>query len=95
MRARPVQGVWPAVYHAVNVAWAVIFMTLALGHYRTARRDAHEQDFTQPSRLNRPAGSPLGPRTLARGLRGFVPGVMLQLWRVALVLPGFGHAGAL
>jgi hypothetical protein len=30
-------GVWPAVYHAVNVAWVVIFVTLALGHYRTAR----------------------------------------------------------
>jgi hypothetical protein len=30
-------GVWPTVYHAVNVAWIVIFVTLALGHYRTAR----------------------------------------------------------
>jgi hypothetical protein len=30
-------GVWPAVYHVVNVAWIVIFVTLALGHYRTAR----------------------------------------------------------
>jgi hypothetical protein len=30
-------GVWPAVYHLVNVAWIVIFVTLALGHYRTAR----------------------------------------------------------
>jgi hypothetical protein len=30
-------GVWPAVYHVVNVAWVVIFVTLALGHYRTAR----------------------------------------------------------
>jgi hypothetical protein len=30
-------GVWPTVYHAVNVAWVVIFVTLALGHYRTAR----------------------------------------------------------
>jgi hypothetical protein len=30
-------GVWPAVYHLVNIAWIVIFVTLALGHYRTAR----------------------------------------------------------
>jgi hypothetical protein len=30
-------GVWPAVYHVVNVAWVVIFVTLALGHYRTTR----------------------------------------------------------
>jgi hypothetical protein len=30
-------GVWPGVYHLVNVAWIVIFVTLALGHYRTAR----------------------------------------------------------
>jgi hypothetical protein len=30
-------GVWPAVYHLVNVAWIVIFVTLVLGHYRTAR----------------------------------------------------------
>jgi hypothetical protein len=30
-------GVWPTVYHAVNVAWVVIFVVLALGHYRTAR----------------------------------------------------------
>jgi hypothetical protein len=30
-------GVWPTVYHLVNVAWIVIFVTLALGHYRTAR----------------------------------------------------------
>jgi hypothetical protein len=30
-------GVWPAVFHLVNVAWVVIFVTLALGHYRTAR----------------------------------------------------------
>jgi hypothetical protein len=30
-------GVWPTVYHVVNVAWVVIFVTLALGHYRTAR----------------------------------------------------------
>jgi hypothetical protein len=30
-------GVWPTVYHVVNVAWIVIFVTLALGHYRTAR----------------------------------------------------------
>jgi hypothetical protein len=34
--AAPV-GVWPTVYHVVNVAWVVIFVTLALGHYRTAR----------------------------------------------------------
>ncbi len=30
-------GVWPTAYHVVNVAWIVIFVTLALGHYRTAR----------------------------------------------------------
>jgi hypothetical protein len=30
-------GVWPAVFHLVNVAWIVIFVTLVLGHYRTAR----------------------------------------------------------
>jgi hypothetical protein len=30
-------GAWPTVYHVVNVAWVVIFVTLALGHYRTAR----------------------------------------------------------
>jgi len=30
-------GVWPTVYHVVNVAWIVVFVTLALGHYRTAR----------------------------------------------------------
>ena len=30
-------GLWPAVYHLVNVAWIVIFVTLALGYYRTAR----------------------------------------------------------
>ena len=28
---------WPAVYYLVNVAWIVIFVTLALGRYRTAR----------------------------------------------------------
>jgi hypothetical protein len=30
-------GVWPTVFYVVNVAWIVIFATLALGHYRTAR----------------------------------------------------------
>ena len=30
-------GVWPTVYHVVNVAWIVVFVMLALGHYRTAR----------------------------------------------------------
>src|SRR5690242_16179925 len=30
-------GVWPTVFYLVNVAWIVIFVTLALGHYRTAR----------------------------------------------------------
>src|SRR5262252_7911651 len=30
-------GVWPTVYHLVNVAWVVIFVALVLGHYRTAR----------------------------------------------------------
>jgi len=30
-------GVWPPVFYVVNVAWIVIFVTLALGHYRTAR----------------------------------------------------------
>jgi GrpB protein len=28
---------WLAVYYLVNAAWIVIFVTLALGHYRTAR----------------------------------------------------------
>ena len=30
-------GIWPSVYDLVNIAWVVIFVTLALGHYRTAR----------------------------------------------------------
>jgi hypothetical protein len=30
-------GVWPTVFYAVNVAWIVTFVALALGHYRTAR----------------------------------------------------------
>ncbi len=30
-------SVWPTVYYLVSVAWIVIFVTLALGHYRTAR----------------------------------------------------------
>src|SRR5215469_1508269 len=30
-------GVWPAVFNLVNVAWIVIFVTLVLGRYRTAR----------------------------------------------------------
>jgi hypothetical protein len=30
-------SVWPAVYYLVNVAWIVIFGSLALGHARTAR----------------------------------------------------------
>ncbi len=30
-------NVWPAVYYLVNVTWIVIFVTLALGSYRTAR----------------------------------------------------------
>ena len=30
-------GIWPSVYGLVNIAWVVIFVTLALGHYRTAR----------------------------------------------------------
>jgi hypothetical protein len=30
-------SVWAAVYYLVNVAWIVIFVTLVLGHYRTAR----------------------------------------------------------
>jgi hypothetical protein len=30
-------SVWPAVYYLVNVAWMVIFVSLALGHYRLAR----------------------------------------------------------
>ncbi|HEY2306122.1 MAG TPA: hypothetical protein VGI05_09605 [Streptosporangiaceae bacterium] len=30
-------GIWPSVYDVVNIAWVVIFVTLALGHYRTAR----------------------------------------------------------
>ena len=29
-------GVWPTVFHVVNVAWIVIFVTLAAGRYRTA-----------------------------------------------------------
>jgi hypothetical protein len=30
-------GVWPTVFYVVNAAWIVIFVTLVLGHYRTAR----------------------------------------------------------
>jgi hypothetical protein len=30
-------GVWNAAYYLVCLAWIVIFVTLALGHYRTAR----------------------------------------------------------
>jgi hypothetical protein len=30
-------GVWSAVYCLVSVTWIMIFLTLALGHYRTAR----------------------------------------------------------
>ncbi len=30
-------GVWPTVFYLVNIAWIVIFVTLALGQYRTAR----------------------------------------------------------
>jgi hypothetical protein len=30
-------GVWDTVYYVVCLAWIVIFVTLALGHYRTAR----------------------------------------------------------
>jgi hypothetical protein len=30
-------GVWALVYYLVNVAWIAIFMSLAFGHYRTAR----------------------------------------------------------
>jgi hypothetical protein len=30
-------SVWPAVFYLVNVAWIVIFGSLALGHYRLAR----------------------------------------------------------
>jgi hypothetical protein len=30
-------GVWPTVFYLVNFAWVVIFVTLALGRYRTAR----------------------------------------------------------
>jgi hypothetical protein len=30
-------SVWPAVYYLVSVAWIAIFVSLALGHYRTAR----------------------------------------------------------
>jgi len=30
-------SVWPAVYYLVNAGWIVIFLTLALGQYRTAR----------------------------------------------------------
>ena len=30
-------GVWDTVYYLVSVAWIAIFVTLALGHYRTAR----------------------------------------------------------
>jgi hypothetical protein len=36
MTASP-SGVWPTVYYVVNFAWIVIFVTLALGHCRTAR----------------------------------------------------------
>jgi len=30
-------GVWPTVGHVVDYAWIMVFVTLALGHYRTAR----------------------------------------------------------
>ena len=30
-------GLWPAVGHAVNYAWIVVFLALVLGQYRTAR----------------------------------------------------------
>jgi hypothetical protein len=30
-------GVWPTAYYVVNGAWIVIFVTLAIGHYRTGR----------------------------------------------------------
>jgi hypothetical protein len=30
-------GVWPTVFYLVNVAWIVVFVTLVLGHYGTAR----------------------------------------------------------
>lgn len=30
-------GAWPTAYYAVNFAWIAIFLTLALGHHRTAR----------------------------------------------------------
>jgi hypothetical protein len=30
-------GVWPTVFYLVNVAWVVIFVALAVGHYRAAR----------------------------------------------------------
>jgi hypothetical protein len=30
-------GVWDTVYYLVCLAWIMIFVTLALGHYRTAR----------------------------------------------------------
>jgi hypothetical protein len=30
-------GVWDAVYYLAGVAWIVIFVSLAIGHYRTAR----------------------------------------------------------
>ncbi len=30
-------GVWPTVFYVVNIAWVVIFVMLAAGHYRTAR----------------------------------------------------------
>ncbi len=33
----PPGGIWPTAYDLVNVAWVVIFVTLALGHHRTAR----------------------------------------------------------
>jgi hypothetical protein len=36
MTASP-DGLWPSAYDLVNVAWVVIFVTLALGYYRTAR----------------------------------------------------------
>jgi hypothetical protein len=36
MTASPA-GVWTTVYYLVSSAWIMIFVTLALGHYRTAR----------------------------------------------------------
>jgi hypothetical protein len=37
LREHPPGGVWPVAYYVTNAAWIVVFVTLVLGRYRTAR----------------------------------------------------------